>query len=59
VYAAVEQAMRDAAESMLPMVAHRKNRTDWMVTMKADTWLILAQAYEACQDLLSEEKAGT
>ncbi len=30
---AVNQAIRDSAEGSFPIVAHRKNRTQWLVTM--------------------------
>ncbi len=30
---AIEQAIRDSAEGSFPVVAHRKNRTQWLVTM--------------------------
>lgn len=30
---AVDQAIRDSATGSFPIVAHRKNRTQWLVTM--------------------------
>lgn len=39
---AMEQSERDAHEkgdNEIPIVAHRKNRTDWLITMKASDWL--------------------
>lgn len=39
-YAAMQQAQSDAGERW-PVVAHRKNRTDWLVTMSAEHFLAL------------------
>lgn len=38
---AMKQAISDAKESDVPVVCHRKNRCDWLVTMKMDDWLKL------------------
>lgn len=40
---AVEQAASDAA-GKVPIVAHRTNRTPWLVTMLAEDWLRLVGA---------------
>jgi hypothetical protein len=32
------QASREKGERELPIVAHRKNRQRWMITMYADDW---------------------
>jgi Holliday junction resolvase len=37
---AMGQAIRDAADC-IPVVAHRRNRGDWMVTMRAQDWFSL------------------
>lgn len=42
---AMHQAERDAAENALPVVAHRRNREKWMITVRLDDLL----------DLLSEK----
>ena len=43
---AMEQASRDsAALDNLPIVAHRKNRGEWMVTMWAEDWFALYDAW--------------
>ena len=36
---AMEQAKRDAAEGMIPIVAHRKNREEWKITISAEDFL--------------------
>jgi len=47
IHEAVAQAIRDAkALGLVPVVAHRKNRTDWVVTMHAEDWLKFALAFE-------------
>jgi len=40
---AIEQAIRDCDERT-PVVAHRKNRKDWLITMKFDDWIELIKA---------------
>jgi Holliday junction resolvase len=37
VHKAMEQAVADAGRKV-PVVAHKKNRTDWLVTMRATDW---------------------
>lgn len=39
--AAVAQAKRDARPEELPVVFHRKNRGEWLVTMPLDGWIEL------------------
>ncbi len=38
-YAAMEQSERDSREGETPVVMHRKNRQDWLVTMRLSDWL--------------------
>lgn len=45
IYEAMAQAIRDCAFKM-PVVAHRKNHQDWLVTMRAKDWIELAKQYE-------------
>lgn len=48
-YGALLQAARDAREGgndSLPVVAHRRNREAWMVTMAAADWLRLVRESE-------------
>jgi len=42
---AVEQMQRDKRDSELGMVAHRKNRKDWKVTMDLDEWMEIYKRY--------------
>lgn len=42
---AIRQAIRDKADDEIPIVAHRKNREEWKVTMLADDWFKLYKAY--------------
>lgn len=42
---AIEQAIRDKADEEMPIVAHRKNRKPWLVTMLADDWFELYKKY--------------
>lgn len=42
---AVKQAIRDKADDEIPIVAHRKNYEDWLITMTADDWFKLYKAF--------------
>jgi len=42
---AMEQAVRDAKENEMPVVAHRKNYEDWKITMLAEDWFELYRAW--------------
>ena len=42
IHEAMNQSIRDA-DSQIPIVAHRKNRTPWLVTMRADDFLELVK----------------
>ena len=53
IYDAVEQAQRDSIakietgmDDVLPIVAHRKNRKPWLVTMLLDDWMRLYKSSE-------------
>lgn len=35
---AIEQAIKDCGDN-IPVVAHRKNHKDWLITMKFDDWI--------------------
>lgn len=39
IYDAVEKAVSEAAPGNVPYVAHRRNRKEWLVTMRAEDWL--------------------
>jgi hypothetical protein len=42
----MEQAIVDSKETKIPIVVHRKNRTKWLVTMRARDWIPIALLYE-------------
>lgn len=44
---AAEQARRDSHEDEFPAVFHRKNHSEWMVTMLLEDWMNLYREYEA------------
>lgn len=51
IHEALTQAASDAEkEGLSPIVAHRKNNTDWVVSMKATDWMHLALAYEKLKE---------
>ncbi len=42
---ALQQAKRDSKEGEIPIVAHRKNREEWLITMRAEDWFKLYRAW--------------
>ena len=44
---AMSQSKRDAREGEKPVVMHRKNRCEWLVTMRLDDWMELYKEWEA------------
>lgn len=46
---AMAQSISDAREGELPVVMHRKNRADWLVTMPFTLWMELYQSWEKNQ----------
>jgi hypothetical protein len=46
-YDALDQSKRDARDGEIPIVAHRKNRCEWMVSMRAEDWFKLFWEYDA------------
>lgn len=44
---AVKQAKRDCKDSSIPIVAHRRNGEEWLVTMTADDWFKLYKCFES------------
>ena len=48
---AIEQAVRDTKDNKFPTVFHRKNRKDWLVTMKLDDWIKLYGEYYSSMKL--------
>ena len=47
IFDAMDQSVRDARESELPVVMHKKNNTDILVTMKLDDWIQIYREWEA------------
>ena len=41
IWRAMDQSIRDAGVRKTPVVAHTRNRSGWLVTMRADDWLNL------------------
>lgn len=42
--AAMEQSKRDARQGEIPIVAHRKNRHEWLVTLRLEDFLDIIQS---------------
>lgn len=45
-HSAMEQSKRDAGDGEMPIVAHKRSREEWLVTMRFDDWVELFKAYE-------------
>lgn len=43
---ALQQSIRDAKDAEIPVVMHRKNRTEWKVTMLFEDWIKMYKAWE-------------
>lgn len=41
IYKAIQQAIRDAKDDLIPTVFHRKNNQEWLVTMTYEQWIKL------------------
>ena len=50
IYDAVAQAVHDAKEG-LPIVAHKKNRCGWLVTMPAEVFFAIYRESSYCEEL--------
>lgn len=58
IYDAMSQSIHDARENELPTVFHRKNRCDWLVTMRLDDFMQLYREWES-GNWLEEQKEGS
>lgn len=47
IHEAMDQAKRDAREGEIPSVWHRKNNTEWLVTLRLDDFITLYREFEA------------
>lgn len=45
-YDAMSQSISDAREGEFPAVFHRKNRCEWLVTMRLDDWINIYREWE-------------
>ena len=43
---ALSQSIRDARDEEVPVVMHRKNRTEWKITMRFSDWVEMYKAWE-------------
>lgn len=58
---ALEQSKRDAGEDEIPLVAHKKSRKPWFVTMEFNEWIEMYKAWEREQknDIRREPKENS
>ncbi len=53
---AMGQAMRDAKDGELPTVFHRRDRCEWLVTMRLEDWFSLFREWEAGIELRQKDE---
>jgi len=46
---AMRQSIHDSDGKTIPIVAHRRNHSDWFITMRAADWFTLYREWEAGQ----------
>lgn len=46
IHEAMKQAIRDAAGRFLPAVFHRRNRGEWLVTMRLKDWMEIYKKWQ-------------
>jgi len=42
----MEQAIRDSEGKAVPIVAHRRNREEWLVTMRAEDFMEMCKEWQ-------------
>ena len=47
IYDAISQAVHDAKTGILPAVFHRKDRCEWLVTMRLPDWMEIYREWES------------
>jgi Holliday junction resolvase len=50
IFDAMAQSKHDAKEGEIPIVCHKKNYTDWLVTMRIEDWFKLYREWECSYD---------
>lgn len=53
---AIYQARKDAKDNQLPAVFHRKNRSNWLVTMRLEDWIRLYDEYYSSMQIKEMEE---
>lgn len=59
IHDAMQQSIRDSEGKAIPIVAHRRNREGWYITMRAVDWFSLYREWEAGEYLKNREGANT
>ena len=54
----IAQSVADAHEKEIPIVAHKKSREGWLVTLRASDFFTLYREWEAGQSETGQEKAN-
>lgn len=54
---AMAQSLRDTKEGEIPIVAHRKNNCEWLITMKAEDWFSLYREWEVGKEAIKDDSS--
>ena len=46
IHNAMQQSIKDSEGKAIPIVAHRRNHDNWLITMGADDWFKLYKSWE-------------
>jgi len=55
IHDAMAQSIRDSGGKAIPIVAHRRNRDKWLITMCFSDWIQLYREWEAGRSLFRKE----
>ena len=47
IHQAMAQSIKDSGGTLIPIVAHRRNRDGWLITMRAEDWFSLYREWES------------
>lgn len=56
IHEAMDQSKRDARENEVPIVCHKKNNTEWLVTLRLDDFIPIYREWLLSMDLVNGEE---
>ena len=55
---ALDQAKKKKKKGLIPVLFHKRSREDWLVTMRAEDFMIIYREWEACNDANGGKQHG-